>query len=72
MIDTYKDYPTREEMAKQLTEINLGYEPEKDKKYDWYKVARKKSNEVEKYWLACQLSHNLGDINKIEFLMPLS
>lgn len=68
MIDTYKDYPTREEMAKQLTEINLGYEPEKDKKYDWYKVARKKSNEIEKYWLACQLSHNLGDINKIENL----
>lgn len=68
MIDTYKDYPTREEMARQLTEINLGYEPEKDKKYDWYKVARKKSNEIEKYWLACKLSHNLGDINKIENL----
>lgn len=68
MVDTYKDYPTREEMAKQLTEINLGYEPEKDKKYDWYKVARKKSNEIEKYWLACKLSHNLGDINKIENL----
>ena len=68
MIDTYKDYPPKEEMARQLTEINLGYEPEKDKKYDWYKVARKKSNEIEKYWLACQLCHNLGDINKIEFL----
>ena len=68
MIDTYKYYPTREEMARQLVEINLGYEPEKDKKYDWYKVARKKSNEIEKYWLACQLSHNLGDINKIENL----
>lgn len=72
MIDTYKDYPTREEMARQLTEINLGYEPEKDKRYDWYKVARKKSNEIEKYWLACKLSHNLGDINKIEFSKPLS
>lgn len=68
MIDTYKDYPQKEEMARQLTEINLGYEPEKNKKYDWYKVARKKSNEIEKYWLACKLSHNLGDINKIEFL----
>ena len=68
IINTYTEYPSREEMAKYLTEINLGYEPEKDKKYDWYKVARKKSNEIEKYWLACKLSHNLGDINKIENL----
>ena len=68
MVDTYKDYPSREEMARQLTEINLGYEPEKDKRFDWYKLARRKSNDIEKYWLASKLTNNLGDINKIEFL----
>lgn len=68
MVDTYKDYPSREEMARQLTEINLGYEPEKNKHFDWYKLARRKSNDIEKYWLASKLTNNLGDINKIEFL----
>ena len=68
IINTYTEYPSREEMAKQLTEINLGFKPENNKCYDWHKVARKKSNEIEKYWLACQLSHNLGDISNIEHL----
>lgn len=68
MIDNYKDYPSREEMARQLTEINLGYEPEKNKHFDWYKLARRKSNDIEKYWLASKLTNNLGDISKIEFL----
>lgn len=68
MIDTYKDYPPREEMARQLAEINLGYEPEKNKHFDWYKLARRKSNDIEKYWLASKLTNNLGDISKIEFL----
>lgn len=72
MVDTYKDYPSREEMARQLTEINLGYEPEKNKHFDWYKLARRKSNDIEKYWLASKLTNNLGDINKIEFSKPLS
>ena len=65
MIDTYTEYPTREEMARQLTEINLGYDVEKDKAQDWYKVAKKKTNEINKYWLANKISHNLGDIGKI-------
>lgn len=68
MVDTYTEYPSREEMAKQLKEINLGYEPEKNKCYDWDKLARRKTNDIGKYWLACKLTHNLGDINKIEFL----
>ena len=68
MVDTYTEYPSREEMARQLKEINLGYEPEKNKCYDWDKLARRKTNDIEKYWLACKLTHNLGDINKIEFL----
>lgn len=65
MINTYTEYPSREEMIKQLKEINLGYEPEKNKYYDWDKLARRKTNDIEKYWLACKLSGNLGDISKI-------
>lgn len=65
MINTYTEYPSREEMVRQLKEINLGYEPEKNKYYDWDKLARRKTNDIEKYWLACKLSGNLGDISKI-------
>lgn len=67
-IENYSDYPSREEMAEYLKTINLGYEPEKNKAYDWDKLARRKSNDIEKYWLACKLSNNLGDISKIEKL----
>lgn len=68
MIENYSDYPSREEMAAYLKVINFGYEPEKNKSYDWDKLARRKSNDIEKYWLACKLSNNLGDISKIEKL----
>lgn len=68
MIESYSDYPQEKEMAKCLKTINLGYEPEKNKPYDWDKLARRKSNDIEKYWLACKLSNNLGDISKIEKL----
>lgn len=68
MIEIYSEYPSREEMVKYLKAINLGYEPEKNKTYDWDKLARRKSNDIEKYWLACKLSNNLGDISKIEKL----
>ena len=68
MIDTYNNYPTREEMAQYLTDINLGYNPEKNKPYDWFKLAKRKNNDINKYWLACHLSHNKGDINKIQSL----
>lgn len=68
MVDTYKDYPSREEMAQYLIDINLGYEPEKNKFFDWFKLVKKKKKDLEKYWLACKLTHNLGDITKIEDL----
>lgn len=68
MIENYSGYPSREEMAAYLKVINLGYEPEKNKSYDWDKLARRKSYDIEKYWLACKLSNNLGDISKIEKL----
>ncbi|WP_285945844.1 DNA (cytosine-5-)-methyltransferase [Thomasclavelia cocleata] len=68
MVDTYTAYPSREEMAQYLTDINLGYEPEKDKYFDWFKLIKRKKNDLEKYWLACKLTQNLGDITKIEDL----
>ena len=68
MVKNYKEYPSREEMAQYLTDINLGYEPEKDKYFDWFKLTKKKSNDLEKYWLACKLTNNRGDISKIEEL----
>ncbi|MBS7297464.1 MAG: DNA (cytosine-5-)-methyltransferase [Eubacteriales bacterium] len=68
MVETYTEYPSRYEMAQHLTDINLGYEPEKDKHFDWFKLAKKKTNDIEKYWLACKLTKNLGDISRIEEL----
>ena len=67
-VEKYNDYPSREEMAQYLTDINLGYEPEKNKRFDWFKLAKKKSNDIEKYWLACKLTNNLGDISRIDEL----
>lgn len=68
MVEVYSEYPSREEMAQHLTDINLGYNPDKDKRYDWFKLSRRKSNTIEKYWLACKLANNLGDISKIKRL----
>lgn len=68
LINTYTEYPTREEMARQLTEINLGYDFQKNKPYNWYRFVNSKSKELEKYWLANKLSRNLGDISKIDKL----
>lgn len=68
IVEKYNDYPSREEMAQYLTDINLGYEPEKNKKFDWFKLVKKKSNDIEKYWLACKLTNNLGDISRIDEL----
>lgn len=68
MINTYNTYPTREEMANYLSSINLGYDPQKNKSYDWLKLSKRKSKDIEKYYLACKLSNNVGDISKVEKL----
>lgn len=68
LINTYSEYPSKDEMVRQLTEINLGYEPEKNKRYNWEQFAKRKGDDIKKYWLANKLSNNLGDINQIEFL----
>jgi DNA (cytosine-5)-methyltransferase 1 len=64
MVDSY-DYPTKEEMIEHLTKINLGYDADKNKPFNWNKV---KDNDLKKYYLACKLTNNLGDISKIEDL----
>lgn len=68
LINTYENYPSRQEMAEHLTEINLGYNSEKNKYYDWLKLTRRKKNDIEKYWLACKLTNNKGDISRIKEL----
>lgn len=69
MVGDYKNYPSKEEMAKQLADIKLGYDFEKDKPFDWVKLSKKKKgNLLEKYWLANKLSKNVGDISKIKDL----
>lgn len=68
MVENFTDYPTRKEMVADLERINLGYEPIKNKVYDWQKTAKRKTKELEKYWLACKLTNNLGDISRIEKL----
>ena len=68
LIDTYADYPSEEEMAKVLTERNIGFDFKKNAPYDWYKLAKRKGNEINKYYLACVLSKNLGDISSIKSL----
>ena len=68
MLVSFDKYPPLEEMKQFLTDINLGYVPEKNIKYDWFKNGKKFNKNVKKYWLACKLSHNLGDISKIDVL----
>ena len=68
LVETYTKYPPKEEMIKELTEKNIGYVPEKNKVYDWGKLAKKKGKELEKYWLAVHLTNSAGDISKIESL----
>ena len=68
VIDNYSHYPSLDEMRKYLTDLNIGFVPEKDKAYNWYKSGRKFERDIKKYWLACKLSNNLGDMSKIESL----
>lgn len=70
LINTYDNYPTKEEMIEQLTQKRLGYDFKNDKPYDWTKLAKKKDKTkgIEKYWLADFISHNLGDMMQIKSL----
>ena len=68
LVDNYSDYPSKQEMIKYLTALNIGYDPLKDKQYDWQKKINSKDKLIEKTWLACKLSKNVGDISKVKQL----
>lgn len=70
MIENYSDYPSREEMGATLKKKRINYDFVKGKEYDWDKVVRSKDtkNQLKKTWLADKISHNLGDIEKVEKL----
>ena len=57
--------PSHEEMVNYLNELNLGYDFENDKAYNWGKY---KESTIKKYYLACKLTNNLGDISRIKHL----
>lgn len=68
MVDEYDKYPTRQEMADELKVMHINYDFVKDKEYDWDKLARSKDSKkvLQKTWLACKLSKNVGDISRVE------
>ena len=68
MVDTYSDYPSREEMANDLTVRNIGFDFKADKPYNWNKLIKSGNRLLNKVWLAVKLGDNLGDISKIERL----
>src|SRR5574344_1598885 len=61
LIKNYNEYPSEEKMIEQLTKANIGYDPQKHKEYDW----NKHKKDVKKYWLACRISNQWGDISRI-------
>ena len=67
LIENY-DYPSIDEMIKELKEKNIGYVPEKNQYYDWEKHRKKRQNILKKFWLASHLNRNLGDISRIKEL----
>lgn len=73
MIDTYEDYPSIDEMIKELEDKNIGFKPPNDDKsegtpYNWKKYKKNRPQIIKKYWLAVHLSKNQGDISKIKEL----
>ena len=68
MIEDYPNYPSRTDMAAELTSKHIGYDFLKDKPYDWQKLARSKDTKMrlQTVWLADHLNKNVGDICKVE------
>lgn len=67
MVENYK-YPEIDQMRKYLTDLNIGYDPVKEKEYNWYKNGKKFGEQIKKVYLACILNKNLGDMSRIEKL----
>ena len=63
----YPIYPSREEMAQELTDMHIGYDFLKDKPYDWQKLAKSKDSKMrlQTVWLANKINNNVGDITRV-------
>ena len=68
LIESYPDYPSRQEMIDTLVKKNIGYDFLKNKPYNWqrYLNSADSKNFLKTVWLADKLSKNLGDITKID------
>ena len=44
LVKTYSSYPSREEMAKELSEKHIGYDFKEKKEYDWKKKVNSKKD----------------------------
>lgn len=68
MVENYQHYPSMAEMRHYLKDKNIGYLPEKDKEYNWFKSGKTFEKKVKTTWLSCMLSKNMGDVYKIDIL----
>lgn len=73
LVETYDEYPSVDEMIKELEDKNIGYQPPSDEKpegklFNWKKYKKNNENFIKKYWLAVHLSNNQGDISRIKSL----
>lgn len=68
LINSYSDYPGRQEMVDTLVTKNIGYDFVKNKAYNWQKLVNSadSKNFLKTVWLADKLSKNLGDITKVD------
>lgn len=66
-VANYPTYPSREEMAQELTDMHIGYDFLKDKPYDWQKLAKSKDSKMrlQTVWLANKINKNVGDITRV-------
>ena len=68
MVENYQFYPSMAEMRYYLKDKNIGYSPEKDKEYNWFKSGKAFERKVKTTWLACMLNKNLGDVSLVDIL----
>ena len=68
MVENYTQYPSAEEMAEYLTKLNIGFDFQKNRPYNWKGLLKNKVHILKKYYLACILSNNMGDISRIDSL----
>lgn len=68
MARNYNEYPDMDSMARELEKLNIGFNPEKKKAYNWNSLKKRNPQKLREDWLACRLTKNLGDIYGINDL----